>query len=417
MSVEQPSLFDPILIDQLAEEQAALAGATQGEVAVRDLEAAEAAPGSAPEADAVAAPEVEPVTPPEAEPVAPPEAEPDSAPDTVSGAEPGAVRVFQATAAVHEAQPDLTPDAAPEPARLPAIPAAPPGLTATSSLLEASRAFEDHMLRQGFSENTIKAFAADLRLFAKHAGANRPVGQVGQADLEAFMTWLSTERDVPCSPKSYARRLTTLKVFFGWLAAAEVLPKDPAAPLVHIHPTTPMPEILYDSQISDLLRVTRDLLWAPKPDARPFVLVTLLLQTGIKKGECMEIKLEHIDLSNTQAPVLYVRYLDPRKTLKERKLALGPTFTAVYRQYLREYQPKEYLFECTARNLEYVLEEAATLAEIKGGVSFEQLRWTCAVRDYRNGMPADQLRQKLGLSLITWRETLPKIQKLARPAL
>ena len=52
-----------------------------------------------------------------------------------------------------------------------------------------------------------------------------------------------------------------------------------------------------------------------------------------------------------------------------------------------------------------------------GGCSFEQLRWTCVVRDYRNGMPADQLRQKMGLSMITWRETLPKIQKLARPAL
>jgi integrase/recombinase XerD len=131
----------------------------------------------------------------------------------------------------------------------------------------------------------------------------------------------------------------------------------------------------------------------------------------------MEIKLEHIDLSAPQAPILYIRYADPRRTLKERKLALGPNFAPAYRQYQREYEPKEYLFECTARNLEYVLADLATLAGIEGGVSFEQLRWTCAVRDYRNGMPADRLRQKLGLSLISWRESLPKIQKLARPAL
>jgi hypothetical protein len=32
-------------------------------------------------------------------------------------------------------------------------------------------------------------------------------------------------------------------------------------------------------------------------------------------------------------------------------------------------------------------------------------------------MPPERLREKLGLSLISWRETLPKIQKLARPAL
>jgi site-specific recombinase XerD len=290
-------------------------------------------------------------------------------------------------------------------------------LDANSSLAAAAGAFHGHMIRQGFSDNTIKAFQADLRLFAKYMAANRSIGSIGQSDLEQFLTWMRADRGVPCSPKSYARRLTTLKVFFGWLAESEVLPSDPAAPLIHEHPTTPLPEILYDDQVAALLRTARDLLWAPKPDARPYLLVTIVLQTGIKKGECMEIKMEHIDMSNPQAPVLYIRYADPRRTLKERKLALGPNFAPAYKQYQREYQPKEYLFECTARNLEYVLEDLAALAGIKGGVSFEQLRWTCAVRDYRNGMPADQLRQKLGLSLITWRETIPKIHKLARPAL
>ncbi len=294
---------------------------------------------------------------------------------------------------------------------------APIALTSDSSLATAVNAFYSHMLRQGFSENTIKAFQADLRLFTQYVPPDRPISAISQTELEQFMAWLRHDRGVPCSPKSYARRLTTLKVFFGWLAEAGLLTTDPAAGLIHEPATTPLPRVLYDSEINDLLRVTRDLLWAPKPDARPYLLVTLLLQTGIKKSECMEIKLEHIDLSNPQAPVLYVRYPDPRKTLKERKLALGPTFTPAYRQYLREYQPKEYLFECTPRNLEYVLSDAAVLAGIKDGVSFEQLRWTCAVRDYRNGMPAEQLREKLGLSMITWRETLPKIQKLARPAL
>jgi site-specific recombinase XerD len=301
--------------------------------------------------------------------------------------------------------------------KAPSVASLPTDLTGDSSLAAAATPFYGHMVRQGFSDNTIKAFQADLRLLARHLGASRQIGQIGQADLEAFLTWMRAERGVPCSPKTYARRLTTLKVFFGWLAESGVLPSDPAAPLVHEHPSTPLPQILYDEQQGALLRTTRDLLWASRPDARPYLLVSLILQTGIKKSECMEIKLGHIDLSNPQAPVLYIRYADPRRTLKERKLALGPGFTPAYRQYLREYGPKERLFECTARNLEYVLGDAAALSEIPGGVSFEQLRWTCAVRDYRNGMPPDLLRQKLGLSHISWRETLPKIQRLARPAL
>lgn len=293
----------------------------------------------------------------------------------------------------------------------------PADLNTGSSLTAASSAFHGHMVRQGFSDNTIKAFQADLRLVMKYMAPNRAIGDIGQADLEEFLTWMRTERGVPCSPKTYARRLTTLKVFFGWLAEAGILPFDPAAPIVHVRPSTPLPEILYDDQVGALLRTAQDLLWAPKPDARPYLLASLILHTGIKKSECMGIALSHIDLSNPQAPVLYVRYADPRKTLKERKLALAPSFTAVYRQYLREHQLQENLFECTARNLEYVLEDVAKAAGIANGVSFEQLRWTCAVRDYRNGKPPDQLRQKLGLSKISWRETLPKIQRLARPAL
>ncbi len=213
------------------------------------------------------------------------------------------------------------------------------------------------------------------------------------------------------------RRLTTLKVFFGWMADTELIPHDPAANLVHERPLTPLPDLLYDGQVSAAMRPARDLLWAPKPDARPYLLLILLLQTAIKKGEVVGIRLEHIDFSKPSAPVLNVRYEDPRRTFKERPLALGPQFTPVYQQYIREYKPQEHLFECTARNLEYVLDDVARMAEIAEGISFEQLRWTAAVRDYRNGMAQDQLRQKLGLSHISWRETLPRIQRLARPTL
>ncbi len=293
----------------------------------------------------------------------------------------------------------------------------PADLNEESSLAAAVTGFYGQMVRQGFSDNTIRAFQADLRLLSRHLGPNRPIGKIGQSDLEEFLLWLRAGRGVPCSPKSFARRLTTLKVFFGWLNEAGVLPHDPAAPLVHERPMTPLPEILYDGQISAALRTAQDMLWAAKPDARPLLVLTIVLQTGIKKSECVGIKLEHIDLSNANAPVLYIRYEDPRKTLKERKLGLGPGFAPVYRQYLREYAPKEYLFECTPRNLEYVLADLAERADIKGGISFEQLRWTCAVRDYRRGVPPEHLRQKLGLSFISWRETLPKIQTLARPAL
>lgn len=290
-------------------------------------------------------------------------------------------------------------------------------LLTDSSLATAAGAFYEHMLRQGFSDNTIKAFLGDLRLLAKFLGQNKPVNEIGTQDLNDFLSWLKTGRGKPCSPKSYARRVTTLKVFFQWLNQAEILPEDPAAFLVHQRATSPLPDILFDSEVDRLLRATRDKLWATKPDARPYVLVSLILQTAIKKAECMAIELDHIDQSNPNQSILHVRHPNPRMTHKERKIALSTQLSLALRQYVNEHKPTRSLFECTARNLEYVLSAVGREAEISKAISFEALRWTSAVLDYRAGTPEDQLRRKLGLSKVTWQDTHERIRRLAAPPL
>jgi site-specific recombinase XerD len=294
---------------------------------------------------------------------------------------------------------------------------APPELSSRSSLRAAMGAFEVHMQQQGFAENTIRAFLSDLNILAQFAGLGTAIGAISTQQLNRFTHWLVHERGVPCIPKSLARRVTTLKVFFGWLAETEVLTSDPAAPLVHKPVMTPLPEILSDAEVDRALAATQALRHGEKPDARPHLLLTLLLHTGIKKGECMNIVLNHLDFSDPAHPVLWIRYANPRRRHKERKLRLPVWWPAMLAEYRAQYQPQESLFPCTARNLEYVLADVARRAELPRGLSFEMLRWTCAVRDYQAGMPADTLRQKMGLSRITWREVGNKIARLASPAL
>jgi integrase/recombinase XerD len=180
---------------------------------------------------------------------------------------------------------------------------------------------------------------------------------------------------------------------------------------------TPLPKIVSDLELERVLGVTQALRHAEKPDARPHLLVTLLLHTGIKKSECMNVVMNHLDFSDPAHPVLWIRYANPRRRHKERKLRLPVRWPAVLAEYRAQYQPQDALFPWTARNLEYVLARVAQQAELPDGLSFEMLRWTCAVRDYQAGMPADKLRQKLGISKITWREVRAKIARLAGPPL
>ncbi|MGB5057385.1 MAG: hypothetical protein WBO48_01775, partial [Candidatus Promineifilaceae bacterium] len=74
------------------------------------------------------------------------------------------------------------------------------------------------------------------------------------------------------------------------------------------------------------------------------------------------------------------------------------------------------IFTCTPRNLEYILRDVGDEAGLERGLlSFENLRWCAALRDWRNKEEADDIRQKLGLSKITWRDTKAKLEKLAEP--
>jgi len=307
---------------------------------------------------------------------------------------------------------------------LPALPAEPAldpaaGLTARSSLHRTLEAFHEHMLEQDLSPNTIKAFDSDLRLLARYLGQRTIIATIGSKELQRFLNYLRTERGVPCNPKSWARRLTTLKVFFAWLAEEKVIAKDPAASLAHHPVTTPLPQVLSEAEVTQLLGATAR--WrhdVEKPDARSHLLVTLLLSTGIKKSECMNIAPTDIDVSTADSPTLLVRYESIRQRFKERRLRLPAEFVAILAEYVQQYQPMLKLFPCTARNLEYVLDEASKRAGLPARrVSFETLRYTCAVRDMREGMDEDLLRRKLGLSHITWADTLEKLKKLTAPAL
>jgi integrase/recombinase XerD len=292
--------------------------------------------------------------------------------------------------------------------------ALPPPIRADSSLTAAVRAFDEFMQRKEFRENTIKAFRNDLKIVVGYFGPDTKLAQISTTGLNEFLDWMQHSRGKSCSAKTLARRITTLKVFFGWIHGIGVLGTDPAEPVIQQPARTPLPTILREEEIDRLLTTARDYLWDRKqPDARPYLLVSLLLQTGIKKAECDNLLVSDVDVSEAQAPALTVRYAEIRNAHKSRRLPLDPNILPALRQYLDQYKPANDLFECTPRNLEYILDEVGTRAKIRSTqVGFETLRWTCAVRDFRMGMPEERLREKMGLSKISWRETREKIYRL-----
>jgi integrase/recombinase XerD len=282
-----------------------------------------------------------------------------------------------------------------------------------TSLSASINAWGEALAAAGRSIHTVKAFTSDLRLLAHFVGAGQAVGAVSTHDLRNFLEWMAGKRRVPCSPKTYSRRITSIKAFFRWLVEGGVLTSDPAAPVPQQTVLSPLPEVLTSDELDSVLRAARDLRTGHRPDARPYTLVALLLHTGIKKGECLGLRLNHVDLAAPEGPILFVRYGDVQKRYKERKLALDPDWIPAYREYLAQYSPRERLFPWSPRRLEYILEDLGQAAGLTKHLSFDMCRWTSALNDYRTGLDKDRIRQKIGISRIQWREVGNKLDRLA----
>ena len=286
-------------------------------------------------------------------------------------------------------------------------------ITETSPLLPVLRSWEIYLQDQGKSIYTIKAFMNDLELLASFLPPDRNIGSITTADLNHFLEWLQAGRGVPCSPKSLARRVTSIKAFFRWLHQGGRLVTDPAEKVIQRSVISPVPEVLTQEEQERALKAALGHRHDKKPDARPYTLLALLLETGIKKGECLTINLNHIDLDAPSGPYLFIRYASPSNRYKERKLPLSAEWVESYQEYVSQNHLAEQLFPWSPRRLEYLLEDVGKEAGLGKHLSFDMCRWTSALNDWHGGVEQDKIRQKLGVSKIQWREVSMKLRSLA----
>jgi integrase/recombinase XerD len=283
-------------------------------------------------------------------------------------------------------------------------------LTDQSSLSACFIPYQQDLRLRGKSDYTVTCFLSDLKMFSDFIGRDTPVGRITKEQLTDWLMKLKFGKNgqVP-APKTMARRVTFLKNFFSWLSREGIIREDPSASLVLERPLPPLPELLFDNEIERLLK-------AASEDPRSYCLIYLVLHAGLKKEEVMGLKLDHIDLSDTQVPMITVHFpAAAGKQHRERRLALPPEFSNILKQYIAKYHPTTVLFDCTDRNLNYILARSVKKAGIKKRVTLQLLRDCFAVRQLQSGIPPESLREKLGLSDEAWMESREKYRRLAFP--
>ena len=284
----------------------------------------------------------------------------------------------------------------------------------TTLLQPAIQAWKIFLRDQGRSAHTLKAFVADLNLFANYLPTDKTIGQISTKEIEEFLKWLEEGRNVPCSPKTLSRRITSIKSFFRWLTQNGVVPSDPSEKIVQKTVVSPLPTTLSAKEVATALEAADAMRTSANPDPRPYTLMLLVIETAMKKGEVLNLMTNHLEISDPENAYVFIRYPNARYRYKERKVAVSPTWVAAYNDYAERYQITDQVFPWSQRRLEYLLEDITKAAKLEKHISFDMCRWTSALRDLVDGVESDKIRQKLGISKIQWREVYDKLRSLAK---
>ena len=141
--------------------------------------------------------------------------------------------------------------------------------------------------------SAVRAFAA---WFEKQNNEPFTPGRLTPIDLTAYRNALQLE----AAASTVNVHLCALRSFCGWLAEHGHVSSDPALRLKAVGTQSPLaPKSLSASQVNALLREAQQTRHA----ARDYAIVQMLVQTGLRIGECVALRLADVQISERQGQV------------------------------------------------------------------------------------------------------------------
>ena len=144
-------------------------------------------------------------------------------------------------------------------------------------------------VENGLSQNTLSAYASDLRIFNKSLTTKN----LHQADNSDIALFLSQRYEQGISARSSARILSSLRRFYSYLLRENHISTDPTALIDTPHIGRPLPSSLSEHDVELLLN-------APEPTsvlgARDRAMLEMLYATGLRVSELVSLTTNQINL-------------------------------------------------------------------------------------------------------------------------
>lgn len=259
-------------------------------------------------------------------------------------------------------------------------------------------------LEKGLSSNTIDAYRRDLYDFSASLDASG-IEKITRNDVGLYVRKLK-ERKLAVS--TVIRRIASLRNFFKWTIAMNVLQKNPAATLEQPKMPKRLPKVLSIKEIEDLLHLNLSV--------TEHVIIEMLYSCGLRVSELVNLKMNDIDVKSK-----YIRCFG--KGSKERMIPIGEKSIVVLKEYssVRENIIKKYdlssnklLINNTGRFINR--QDVYNLIHNRGklihkNISPHTLRHTFATHLLENGADLRVVQELLGHSDVSTTQLYTHISK------
>ena len=196
--------------------------------------------------------------------------------------------------------------------------------------------FLDYLrIEKNRSENTLRSYQTDLELLMEFL-TNKGVSDWNKSTTDLIKEWVIDLKRKHISNTTIARRISSVKVFFGFLVKRNLIEINPTLKLISPKLNKVLPNVLGQKQAEQLLTQAANIEVEEEIEEvriRDYAILEVLYSTGIRVSELVGLNLEDINFSNLTLKVL-------GKGRKERVVPFGIPARDAIDKYLDESRNK-----------------------------------------------------------------------------
>ena len=259
---------------------------------------------------------------------------------------------------------------------------------------------------EGLSDKTIQSYKQHLDVFFQYV--TYPLDKITSQTIQAFMYDYSrqihgTAQTVPTA-HTMNQYQAILNSFFGWCASNGYISKNPCEQLSKIKYRKKEIDVLSEQQIKQIKQAACKI-GTVTECKRAYAIVCVLLSTGVRVGELINLKLPDIQWDSVTEGVIPVK-IENGKGGKDRTVYLnqeGAVAVMDYMNYRRS--DSEYLFvrttngngQITTRTVQNIISRLGDMIGVSN-CHPHQLRHSIATEMAKNDTPINLVQKMLGHS-------------------